>query len=300
MRADLGWSFTDAGEMNTANAVGYLAGALFAAPFGRRHGDKRVFASGLLLTALTVGASALTPNFFALLTLRLIAGFTGALAFITGAALTSSAAAGGSASRAPTLFGVYFAGAGIGVTAAALALPPLLAAQGWRAGWLMLGILALAATIFGWQALRHVPPPSHDVQSGRGGWSPRFMACKLLAYTLFGAGYIAYATFIIAYLRADEHFSGLAVTFFWTLLGLAAVAASVTSFARRVVAPHAVTAAIATLTIAFGLGQCIGPVLSGALSDGPAGVRAGLWLSVGILAVAVIAAAFQPEPEVAP
>ena len=78
------------------------------------------------------------------------------------------------------------------------------------------------------------------------------------------------------------------------------VVASVTAFARRVVAPHALTAAIATLTIAFGLGQCIGPVLSGALSDGPAGVRAGLWLSVGILAAGIIVAAFQPEPETAP
>ena len=27
MRADLSWSFADAGAMNTANAVGYLAGA---------------------------------------------------------------------------------------------------------------------------------------------------------------------------------------------------------------------------------------------------------------------------------
>ncbi len=30
--------------------------------------------------------------------------------------------------------------------------------------------------------------------------------------------------------------------------------------------------------------------------DGPNGVRAGLWLSVGILAVASVVAAFQPEP----
>ena len=30
MRADLGWSFTLAGAMNAANAVGYLAGALTA------------------------------------------------------------------------------------------------------------------------------------------------------------------------------------------------------------------------------------------------------------------------------
>ena len=32
MRADLGWSYADAGAINTANAAGYLAGALLATP----------------------------------------------------------------------------------------------------------------------------------------------------------------------------------------------------------------------------------------------------------------------------
>lgn len=356
MRADLGWSFADAGAMNTANAAGYLAGALVAAPLGKRVGDKLIFAIGLLLTALAVGASGLTANFTGLLVLRLLAGFTGALAFISGAGLTSAAAAGGSKSRAPTLLGIYFAGAGIGVTASALAVPALLGAVGWRGGWFALGGLALAASVFGCLVLRRSPEPSYAAAgSARGGWSPRFMARKLVAYGLFGAGYIAYATFIIAYLRSDEGFSGAGITLFWSMFGLASVAAAfawgpilarlkggwgttatvgvvtagaavpllwrvpagaylsailfggaflavvtaATSFARKAAQPHAWTAAIGALTIAFGIGQCIGPVLSGALSDGPSGVQAGLWLSVGILAVASIVAAFQPEPAVA-
>jgi MFS family permease len=75
-----------------------------------------------------------------------------------------------------------------------------------------------------------------------------------------------------------------------------AVIAAVTSFVRKAAEPHAWTGAIAAVTIAFGTGQSIGPLLSGALSDGPNGVRAGLWLSVDILAVASVVAAFQPEP----
>jgi predicted MFS family arabinose efflux permease len=352
MRADLGWSFADAGAMNTANAAGYLAGALIAAPIGRRVGDKVAFTLGLLLTAVAIGAAGLTTNFTALLVLRLVAGLTGAIAFVSGAGLTSAAAAGGSRSRAPTLLGVYFAGAGIGITASALAVPPLLAAIGWRAGWLVLGALALAATIYGWLVLSRTPEPSYGVHHARGGWSARFMACKLVSYALFGAGYIAYATFIIAHLRSSEGFDSGSITAFWAILGLAAIVAAfawgpilgrlrggwgasatigtvtigaalpliwhgpigaylssilfggsvlaviaaVTSFARRAAKPHALTAAIAALTIAFGIGQCIGPLLSGSLSDGPNGVRTGLWLSVGILIVATIVAAFQPEP----
>jgi predicted MFS family arabinose efflux permease len=353
MRTELGWSYADAGAMNTANAAGYLAGALAAATIAKRFGDKQVFAVSLFLTALAVGASGLTADFSLLLTLRLVAGLTGALAFVTGAGLTAAAAAGGAPSRAPTILGIYFAGGGIGITASALAVPPLIAIVGWRGGWLALGGLALAATLFAWAVLRRAPQTaSAGGSQGRGGWSPRFMARKLLAYGMFGAGYIAYATFIIAYLRSAEQFSGFAVSAFWAVLGAAsvvaafawgpvlgrlkggwgaaatigvvtlgaamplffggvtgaflsailfggsflAVIAAVTAFARRAALPHAWTAAIAALTTAFGIGQCVGPVLSGALSDGPSGVKAGLWLSVGILMVSSIIAAFQPEP----
>jgi Uncharacterised MFS-type transporter YbfB len=250
------------------------------------------------------------------------------------------------------LLGVYFAGAGIGVTASALAVPPLLTATGWRGGWLILGGLALAATIYGWLATSLTPEPSYGSRNASGGWSLRFMTCKLLSYCLFGAGYIGYATFIIAYLRSSEGFDSGSVTAFWTILGLAAVVAAfawgpilgrlkggvgchrydwhsddrgsvaaalarpggsislffsicgsflaviaaVTSFVRRAAKPHAWTAAIAALTIAFSIGQCVGPVLSGALSDGSNGIRASLWLSVGILIAATFIAAFQPEP----
>jgi predicted MFS family arabinose efflux permease len=154
MRADLGWSFADAGALNTANAAGYLVGALVGAPFGKRLGDKPLFAVSLLLTALAVGASGFTADYSVLLALRIVEGFTGALAFVSGTGLTSAAATGGSKSRAPTLLGLYFAGAGIGITASALAVPPLLGTVGWRGGWLVLGALALVATIFGWLVLR--------------------------------------------------------------------------------------------------------------------------------------------------
>ena len=316
-------------------------------------GDKPLFAVSLLLTALAVGASGLTGDYSVLLALRIVAGFTGALAFVSGAGLTSAAAMGGSKSRAPTLLGLYFAGAGIGITASALAVPPLLGTVGWRGGWLVLGAIALVATLFGWSVLRRAPAPSYgSAGKARGGWSARFMTCKLLAYGLFGAGYIAYATFIIAFLRSDEGFTSAGITRFWSIFGLASVAAAfawgpilgrlkggwgtaatlggvtigaavplvwsapagaylsailfggsflavlaaVTSFARRAAKPHAWAAAIAALTIAFGVGQCIGPVLSGALADGANGLRSGLWLSVGILAVATIVAALQREP----
>lgn len=352
MRADLGWSFADAGAMNTANAAGYLVGALLAARVGRGLGHKITFSLGMLVTSVAIGAAGLTASFTALLVLRAVSGLSGAVAFIAGAGLTSAAASGGSSSRAPTMFGIYFAGAGIGIAASALVVPVLLSGLGWQGGWLGLGVLGYMATLCGSLVLSRTPEPPYEVHLARGGWSARFMACKLVSYALFGAGYIAYATFIVAYLRTNEGFDDKSITAFWTILGLAAVIAAfawgpilgrlkggwgasttiatvaagavlpliwrgptsaylssllfggsvlaviaaVTSFARKAAKPHAWTAAIAALTIAFGIGQCVGPLLSGALSDGPNGVREGLWLSVGILVVASVVAAFQPEP----
>ena len=45
------------------------------------------------------------------------------------------------------------------------------------------------------------------------------------------------------------------------------VPTSVTAFARKAAPPHAWTAAIAMLTVGFAVGQCIGPWLSGVVSD---------------------------------
>ena len=65
--------------------------------------------------------------------------------------------------------------------------------------------------------------------------------------------------------------------------------------ARRSLHPRQWTPAIATLTVGFALGQCAGPIMAGVLSDGAAGVRAGLTLSAAILAAGSLLALAQPE-----
>jgi MFS family permease len=76
-----------------------------------------------------------------------------------------------------------------------------------------------------------------------------------------------------------------------------AVVAAATAVARRSVAQHHWAPAIGTLTVAFAIGQCFGPVLAGVLSDGPAGLRLGLSLSAGLLVAGAVVALAQPHPE---
>ena len=350
MRADLGWSYANAGAMNTANAVSYLAGALLAAPLARRFGIKQVFLAGILLTAAGIGASGLSADFTVLMSLRVLTGVAGALAFVAGGSMTAAVA--GAAARAPLALGIYFAGGGMGVALSAVTVPLLLERLGWRGGWQVLGGLALAATAIALPALLRAPLPAEQSPDAKASaWSPRHIGIELAGYVLFGAGYIAYATFIIAQLRSNSHFSPREIAFFWALLGCAAIAGvfvwspilarlqggrgaaaviaavtlgaalplassgrpvaylsalifggsflstitAVTSFARRAAPPEAWTRAIAALTVAFGIGQCIGPLLSGYLSDGPNGVRAGLQISAAILLAAAVLISFQRE-----
>lgn len=63
IRLDLEWSYGQAGAMNTANAVGYLLGALVAARLAARFGVRRAFTAGLAVTSLAVLTSASTGDF---------------------------------------------------------------------------------------------------------------------------------------------------------------------------------------------------------------------------------------------
>src|SRR5579871_6262716 len=157
MREDLGWNYAAAGAMNTANAVGYLVGALIAAPIAARFGDKRGFLAGLVLATASLFANGLSSDYTVLAVLRAIAGAAGALSLITGGALAAAAGSGGGKTRSALALGIYFGGAGFGMVVSAFAVPTLEATMGWRAGWFVLGALSLLATLAALPALVRAP-----------------------------------------------------------------------------------------------------------------------------------------------
>jgi predicted MFS family arabinose efflux permease len=78
--------------------------------------------------------------------------------------------------------------------------------------------------------------------------------------------------------------------------GFMAGPTSATVTAKRFLPPTSLTSGIAALTAAFSVGQAIGPVASGAVSDTSLGIVGGLWLSVILLVAAGIAVLFQRRP----
>jgi predicted MFS family arabinose efflux permease len=351
MRAGLHWSYTTAGAINTANALGYLAGALAAVPLSRRFGARRAFLGGIALAAVTLLASAASGDTWVLGALRLLAGAGGAVSFVTGGGLVAELGSAVSPRRAAWLLGCYFSGAGAGVVLSGMVVPPVLAAtsaaSGWRWGWLVLGVLSvLALAGSAPAALACQEPPAPPAAQRR--WPARRLAAVMGSYALFGVGYIAYMTFIVAFLTGHGA-SSAEISVFWVVLGLAAVGGgftwppviarlrggrgmglillvvaagavlplasasqaaalisavlfgasflavvtAATAVARRTLPRHHWTPAIGTLTVAFAVGQCIGPVLAGALSDSATGLRLGLTVSAGTLAFGALIALAQ-------
>ena len=89
MRADLGWSYTLAGTMNTVNALGYLLGALLMPSLLRAYGPSRLLWLGAVLASSFMGLSGFFTDAGALLLQRLLAGMASALVFIAGGLLAA-------------------------------------------------------------------------------------------------------------------------------------------------------------------------------------------------------------------
>lgn len=233
MREDLGWSYTLAGAMNTANALGYLLGALATPWLMRRWSAPAVLLAGSVLASGFMAASGFFTDAAMLLVQRLLAGVASALVFVAGGLMAARLGAQ-SPRRAGLLLGLYYGGTGWGIAASALGVPWVLraaqgVAHGWAWAWWGLALLCLAATAVLWwpanslrkqELLAHGASPPKTDSPRNLPW--RAMALALGGYTLFGVGYIGYMTFVIALLREQGVAAG-AITAFYTLLGLAVV-----------------------------------------------------------------------------
>jgi predicted MFS family arabinose efflux permease len=199
MRDALGLSFTQTGALGTANAAGYLVGTALSALLARAFGQKRAFDISALATALFVLLMGASGDFGWLLVMRFLSGACGAVTFVVGSALASRLAA--ARGQTPALIvSTYVSGVGIGLIVSGLLVPPLLQrdlfAARWQLAWLTIGAIGLIAYVLG----RARWTPDGDATAGAAGridW--RAIWPMLLAYGLFGLGYISYMTFIIAY-----------------------------------------------------------------------------------------------------
>jgi predicted MFS family arabinose efflux permease len=348
MRDSLGWSYSAAGFMNTINAAGYLAGALVAARLIKRIGLSATVRWGTFACVVALALCALSGNFIVLSFARLLGGVAAACGFVGGAALAATIAQT-RPERANFLLSLFYAGPGLGILSSGLIAPFVLQAFGpgswWIVWWAMtlltaIMILPLLLAPFDTDAgIAHAPPVKFAI---------RPVLIYLTGYFLFGAGYIAYMTFMIAYVR-DAGGGAAAQSAFWCLLGLSAfvtpwlwrrvlaldhggvstaiilgvnaigaglplfghspallaasalvfgvsffaLVGSTTAFVRFNYPPAMWPAGIAAMTIAFGIGQTLGPFATGAIIDLMGSLSYALNAGAAMLALGAILSAFQ-------
>jgi predicted MFS family arabinose efflux permease len=350
MRDALGWSYSTAGFMNTINAIGYLAGALLASRMIRRFGLSGTVRGGTLACVLSLMLCATSGNFVMLSFARLLVGIGAAAGFVGGAALATTIAQS-RPERANFLLSLFYAGPGLGILSSGLIAPFVLQAFGPGSWWIVWWALTLLAGVL---IIPLMLAPLHTSaaidHATRIEFAVRPVLIYLTAYFLFGAGYIAYMTFMIAYVR-DGGGGAAAQSIFWSLIGISAfatpwvwrrvlaldrggltttiilgvnaigaalpifghsaallavsalvfgvaffaVVGSTTAFVRFNYPPAGWPAGIAAMTIAFGIGQTLGPIAVGAITDAFGSLSYALNVSAGLLALGAIAAAFQPK-----
>lgn len=208
-----------AGNLATANYVGYLAGALAGIASNRLARSAMALRVSLVVLVATLAAMPLASNAFGWLGLRAVAGFTSAVVFV----IAVNSMLDHLGDHSPHLPGWGFGGVGVGIALSAV----LVLAQpgaGWQSAWWIAAASAAVLSIFAWTmggtrsaADDSIAAPARP--DARARFDRRF-AMLFASYTLEGIGYIVAGTFLVAAIKATS--SGWLGDGAWLFVGLAA------------------------------------------------------------------------------
>jgi predicted MFS family arabinose efflux permease len=220
MLGALHWSKADAGLVASANLLGYFVGAMLAGHSLVAARARFWLLVALAVSAVSTAAMAAPSDIASFAALRFIGGIASAFVIVCASTLVLERLA--LAGRG-SLSAVHFAGVGTGIMISAISVSTTLASGGgWRSLWIGAGALALlAAIIAAWliPAAKNVTAPQrpNPVSSG-----PSRSGPMVVAYGLFGFGYVITATFLVTIVRATDAVRGLE-PWVWVLVGLAAI-----------------------------------------------------------------------------
>ena len=344
MVATFGWTYAQAGDVASANFLGYLLGAILAPVLARSPYVRAYVALSLMASVGTTALGAVVFDHTLWLVLRLVAGAASAacLVVLTTHLLQVLARAG-----ADHLGNIHFAGVGMGIL---LCMAGVYMTGSVADQWARQGLLSAVVMAGAWFMLAEGP---WHAQAPQGAAAPastqasRFdLARVILGYGLFGFGYVVSATFVVAmgerlgesglnpnltwvavdaatvpsvYLwqwLANRAGLGLALRASYLVLAagaiLAGIATSITALfiaavllggtfggvtalglsAGRALALDRVAAIVSAMTVAFSIGQLLGPAVAGRMADTLGGF---LWPSVLAGALVLVSALALPR-----
>lgn len=275
--------------LGAANLLGYLIGALAAAPLADRLGAVRVLVLCWAAVALSfIGCSFAQPMpvFFVW---RLISGMAGATLMVLGPSIAMAATP---LARRAALGPLMFCGIGVGALLSAT-LVPSLALQSLGAVWWGLALVCVAALWGGWRCARLLPAPAPIAVTPQA-VAPALPApaiwtlpvvLVLLAYVTDGFGFVPHTVFWVDYLARELHLGASYASTQWAIFGLGAVAgplcaslcASRWGWWRTTAGAYALKAAAIGLPLVWAdfAGHAVSGFVVGALSPGMAAITSG-------------------------
>jgi predicted MFS family arabinose efflux permease len=218
MVEDLGMTQGAAGLLASANFAGYLAGALLAATPILHGSRRRWLIIALIVSSLTTAAMACASSQVVFLALRFAGGVASAFVLVFASALVLDRL--GTAGR-PGLSAVHFAGVGVGMALSAVLVSSLGTwGGGWRSLWLASGLTSVLAVGIVASLMADRIEPAAAMASRQSRANPRLPAL-VVAYGLFGFGYIITATFLVAIVRGSDQVRSFEPVV-WLVVGLTA------------------------------------------------------------------------------
>ena len=232
MQAGLGLTYDRMGYIGTGNFSGYLLSVVLAPRLIRRFRPRLVITGGLALITLSLFGVSASHGFFIPLTLYFLVGMGTGFANIPTMALISHWFRSDQRGKAA---GLMIGGNGAAIVLAGILVPLLnrtFGANGWRAGWLLLSIIALLVTVLAAWLVRNYPsdmgleplgrptPPSPDQLVPREHRGDGGLLVRLgLLYLAFGATFMVYGTFIVTTMVREYGFSEAKAGVYWSWTG---------------------------------------------------------------------------------
>ncbi len=225
MRDDLAWDYALSGWLNTANSLGYGVGALAGLFLLSRFRPATLFVAGLAITVVTLLLCGVTRDLSLMMFWRFACGVGSAWVFACGGALVA-AHYGKDPAQSAAAIAIYYAGGGLGIALSGVLLYPVLGTVGgqhwsWAAGWVVLGVAALVLSIAPSRLALRIGGQTSTLSADKLRW--RDYSPIMVAYFLFGVGYIVYVTFVIAWLKEMRMGFDVSVVV-WLVLGMASMA----------------------------------------------------------------------------
>ena len=271
MMEELHLSPADAGWIASANYLGYLVGALAAAG-GWAHGRERLLMlAGLGASTVLLGLMGLTDSMAVFLIVRFLAGLASAFVMVFMASIVFSHI---NAAGRGDLQAWHFGGVGLGIAVSAAMMAVLVTEHaGWAAGWLWSAAISACGFVLVALLVNEGPLTNGEVAREPALQIDRSLIKVIIAYGLFGFGYVVTATFLVAIVRQGGG-SRVFEAMVWMVAGLAGFPS--TWLWQKIAARIGLYAAYALacfievvgVTASVAIGGRTGPLLGGLLLGG--------------------------------